>query len=440
MERYVLIGAGSASFTRGLLADLVASGQQCEVRLVDPNPEALRVAERLAHKMIAQTHAPIVLRASTNRRDVLLGATVVICTVGVGGRRAWEQDVFIPRQYGVYMPVGDTVGPGGSSRSIRMIPAMIAIARDVADLCPDALFFNYSNPMAPICQAITHAVGIPVIGLCHGVLHVLHFLAETLHVPAATLRAHYAGYNHLTWMTSIDSAGTDLMPLMHAYAKAQQTIPVTHADQNRFSWELFQLTGAFPAVLDRHVTEFFPQFFRNGQYYGMRLGVDAFSFEGTIADGDAEFSAMAADALATTPLPDTLFVREAGEHEQVVEIVQTIRRHTPEVYAINSPNRGQVPDLPLGAIVESPAQMQNGMLTPLVQAPLGPAAAGMLASRYAWVNLIVEAALTQNRDAFLQALIIDGSVASLQDVYAMGTALWTHTTSYIDTTTNGRGK
>lgn len=440
MERYVLIGAGSASFTRGLLADLVSSGQQCEVRLVDPNPEALRVAERLAHKMIAQTNAPILLRASTQRRDVLPGATVVICTVGVGGRRAWEQDVFIPRQYGVYMPVGDTVGPGGSSRSIRMIPAMIAIAQDVADLCPDALFFNYSNPMAPICQAITQAVGIPVIGLCHGVLHVLHYLADTLQLPAATLSAQYAGYNHLTWMTAIHSAGIDVMPRMRAHASAQQSVPVTHADQNRFSWELFQLTGAFPAVLDRHVTEFFPQFFRGGHYYGMRLGVDAFSFEGTIADGDAEFAAMAADALATAPLPDRLFVREAGEHEQVVDIVQTIRHQTSEIYAINIPNRGHVPDLPLGAIVEAPAQMHNGVFTPLVQAPLGPAAAGMLASRYAWVDMIVEAALTQNRDAFFQALIIDGSVASLPDVYAMGAALWTHTTSYIDTTTNGRGK
>ena len=439
MECYVLIGAGSASFTRGLLADLVSSRQICEVRLVDPNPDALRTAERLATKMIAQTNAPITLRASTQRREVLVGATVVICTVGVGGRRAWEQDVFIPRQFGIYMPVGDTVGPGGSSRAIRMIPAMVAIAQDVATLCPTALFFNYSNPMAPICQAITQAVGIPVIGLCHGVLHVMHYLADTLKLPAATMTAQYAGYNHLTWMTAVESASVDILPVMQAYATAQRDIPVTSAHQNRFSWELFALTGAFPAVLDRHVTEFFPQFFRSGHYYGMRLGVDAFSFEGTIAGGDAEFAAMHADALAAAPLPDHLFARESGEHEQVVEIVRTIRTQSAEVYAVNLPNTGQVPNLPRGAIVEAPAQMQNGALTPIVQAQLGMDVAGMLASRYAWVNTIVEAALTQNRDAFLHALIIDGSVASLADVNTMGVALWEHTTSYIDNTTNGRG-
>ncbi len=439
MERYVLIGAGSASFTRGLLADLVASRRPCEVRLVDPNPESLRVAEQLAHKMIAQTKAQITIRAHTNRRDALPGATVVICTVGVGGRRAWEQDVFIPRQFGIYMPVGDTVGPGGSSRAVRMIPAMIGIARDVAALAQDALFFNYSNPMAPICQAIHQAVGIPVIGLCHGVLHVQHYLADTLSLPAASLSAQYAGYNHLTWLTEIQSDGVDLMPRLRAYADAQMQVPVTHADQNRFSWELLRHTGAFPAVLDRHVTEFFPQFFRTGAYYGMRLGVDAFSFEGTIAGGDAEFAAMQADAQSSAPLPNRLFARESGEHEQVVEIVTAIRERRSDLYAVNLPNTGQVPDLPQGAIVESPAQMTTGKPTPIPQRPLGHATAGMLASRYAWVNVIVEAALHADRDAFLHALTIDGSVDSLAAVEAMGSALWTHTTGYIDASTNGKG-
>ena len=440
MEHYVLIGAGSASFTRGLLADLVAAGRPCEVRLVDPNPQALQVAHHLARKMIAQTGAPIGLRASTDRREALPGATVVICTVGVGGRRAWEQDVFIPRQYGIYMPVGDTVGPGGSSRAVRMIPAMVAIARDVAAYAPDAVFVNYSNPMAPICQAIQLAVGIPVIGLCHGVLHVLHYLADTLELPKASLTAQYAGYNHLTWMTAIASNGVDLMPRLHAYAASQQSVPVTHADQNRFSWELLRHTGAFPAVLDRHVTEFFPQFFRSGAYYGMRLGVDAFSFEGTIADGDAEFVAMEADATSLAPLPDRLFLRESGEHEQVVDIVRAIREQRNEVYAVNLPNTGQVPDLPRGAIVEAPAHMAKGIPTPIPQPPLGHATAGMLASRYAWVHVIVEAALTQNRDAFMHALTIDGSVDSLATVEALGADLWAHTTSYIDATTNGEGQ
>ena len=115
-ERFVLIGAGSAMFTRGMVADLIQRGEECDLALVDIDPEALAVAEGLTRKMIEARRSPIELSASLNRRDVLPGATAVICTIGVGGRRAWEQDVFIPRKYGIYQPVGDSVMPGGTSR------------------------------------------------------------------------------------------------------------------------------------------------------------------------------------------------------------------------------------------------------------------------------------------------------------------------------------
>ena len=88
--------------------------------------------------------------------------------------------MFIPRTYGIYQPVGDSVMPGGISRAMRMIPALIAIARDVAELCPNALFFNYSNPMTANCWAIRKATGVPVIGLCHGTFHVQRQLAGRL--------------------------------------------------------------------------------------------------------------------------------------------------------------------------------------------------------------------------------------------------------------------
>ena len=432
MECYVLIGAGSAVFTRGLLADLIAHGQPAEVRLVDPNPSALETAFGLAKKMIAQTGAPLTIKASTDRKELLRGATVVICTVGVGGRRAWEQDVFIPRAHGIYVPVGDTVGPGGSSRSVRMIPAMIAIARDVVALAPDALFFNYSNPMAPICQAIRQETGANVIGLCHGVLHVMHYLAEQLHISADDMQVSHAGYNHLTWLTAISHKGVDLFPAMRQLGAQLIAQAPTHPDHNRFSWELFNQVGAFPAVLDRHVTEFFPQFFRSGAYYGMTLGVDAFSFEGTIAGGDQEYSDMHHDALSSEPLPNHMFVRESGEHEQVVEIVSALRQGSGAIYAVNVPNNGIVPDLPTHAIVEIPARMEYNSVVPVQQPALGPACSGMLASRYAWVDAIVYAAVHKDRDAFIHALVIDGYVDSLTQANALGDELWHHTTRYLD--------
>jgi alpha-galactosidase len=85
-------------FTRGLVADLLRSGAEVDLALVDVDPVALDIVTKLASKMIAARRARITLSASVDRREALPGATVVICTIGVGGRRAWEQDVFVPRQ------------------------------------------------------------------------------------------------------------------------------------------------------------------------------------------------------------------------------------------------------------------------------------------------------------------------------------------------------
>ena len=142
-KKIVLIGAGSAVFTKGLIADFIKAGfGSWEIALCDINPEILREVEKLAKKMVEQKGADIIISASTERKDLLPGADFVVTTIAVGGRRAWEQDVLIPRKYGIYQPVGDSIMPGGISRAQRMIPVMIDIAKDVEKYCPDAYFFN----------------------------------------------------------------------------------------------------------------------------------------------------------------------------------------------------------------------------------------------------------------------------------------------------------
>ncbi|MDH7480644.1 MAG: hypothetical protein QHH26_01550 [Armatimonadota bacterium] len=408
-EKIVLIGAGSAMFTRGLIADLINRGNEIQLGLVDINPEALAVAEGLARKMIEARRAPIKLSASTDRRDVLPGATAVICTIGVGGRRAWEKDVFIPRKYGIYQPVGDSVMPGGSSRALRMIPAMVEIAKDVLDLAPNALFFNYGNPMAPVCRGVKKATNAEVVGLCHGVNGVAHYLANVLGVQISRLSYTAVGMNHLTWFTEVQVDGKDAMPRLQEIAAARKI-----EDGDPFSWHLLRLFGAFPAVLDRHVCEFFTQFFADGSYYGKKLGVDAFSFEETIAWGDRIFEEMREDALSSKPLREEYFLKIGGEHEQVIEIIDSILTNAGRVYSANLPNRGQVPNLPPESVIESPAVADASGLKPIPQKPLPSALAGTLATRLMWVETIVEAALEGSRTKFVQALVLDGSVKSLE--------------------------
>ena len=436
-ERIVLIGAGSTVFTRGLVADLIRRGAETDLALVDVDPHALDVAERLATKMITARTAPITLSADVERRRLLPGATAVICTVGVGGRRGWERDVFIPRTHGINMPVGDTVGPGGSSRALRMIPAMVAIARDARELAPSALFFNYGNPMAPVCRAIHRATGVPVMGLCHGVAGVARYIEDALGVARGSLRSTAVGINHLTWFVETRVGGVDVMPRLRAIAAARsgrlpatdpallgaEPTPFDDPTDNPFSWELLHRFGAFPAALDRHVTEFFPQFFREGGYYGKTLGVDAFSFEGTIARGDGEFAQMAADARAPGPLPPDYFDRMEGEHEQVIEIIDAIRGEQGRVFSVNLPNTGQAPNLPPDVIVEGPAVADGAGLRAIAQPPLPAALVGTLVGRYMWVETIVEAALEGSRDKFIQALVLDGAVRSLDEAVILADEL-----------------
>ena len=185
-EKVVLIGAGSTMFMRGLLRDLIHRQWDAEVSLVDTDPKALSFAAGLARKMIEARRASLKLSCSTDRRDVLAGATAVITTIGVGGRRAREFDVCIPRKYGIYQTVGDTVMPGGTSRVLRMVPPMVQIAEDVLDLAPQALFFNYSNPMSAVCRGVRKATRADIVGLCHSVCQTHRYLAHTLGVRPRT--------------------------------------------------------------------------------------------------------------------------------------------------------------------------------------------------------------------------------------------------------------
>jgi alpha-galactosidase len=434
-EKIVLIGAGSAMFTRGVVRDLMTHGMHADLALVDIDPVALDVAYGLATKMVTARNAPLRVSATLDRREVLKGATIVIVTIGVGKRRAWEQDVFVPRKYGLNYPVGDSVGPGGTSRALRMIPAMVAIARDVLELCPDALFFNYANPMSANCRAVHKATGAPMVGLCHGTWDTVSYLARELGVQRSDLTTTAIGINHCTWFVNVLCKGEDAMPALHrrareilapvntafeAYIKNGTPMPSSGSPfessfNHPFSWQCLEWFGAFPAPLDRHVTEFFPQFFRDGRYYGKLLGKDEFTFEGTIAVGDRIYEEMSVAAHDEKPLSDEYFEKLGGEHEQVLDIIEAIRSNQPRLFYTNLPNTGQIPNLPLGVVVEAPAVTDERGLHALVQAPLPTGVAGALATRFQWVEATVEAALETNpaarREKFIQALILDGCVA-----------------------------
>jgi len=306
--------------------------------------------------------------------------------------------------------------PGGISRALRMIPPLVKITNSIAELCPNAWFFNYSNPMSANCCAIRQATNVPVVGLCHGVFHVERQLADFIGAPPEEVTSLYTGINHCTFIYDFRWKDRDALPLIQArlnqergesarLTKLKEIFPEidgfsneVQSASNPFAWSIFETYQAYPAVNDRHVVEFFPERFPNGAYYGKTLGVDAFSFENTIAGGDNAYVVMQAISTGKKPLDNGIFQRSAGEHGQ--------RR----IFSVNLPNLGAVPNLPFGAVLELPA-VATATGFRAIQLPDFPNTLASIVNRkLTAIQLTVEAALNGDRGLFIEALLADGAV------------------------------
>ncbi len=145
-----------------------------------------------------------------DRKEALRDANYVFSMVRVGGLEAFAHDIEIPLKYGVDQCVGDTLGPGGIFYALRTIPVLLGIAEDMREVCPNALFLNYSNPMAMNSWAVRLRGGVRYVGLCHGVQHGAHQIANAFGIPPEELEYVCAGINHQTWFIKVAHKGKDL--------------------------------------------------------------------------------------------------------------------------------------------------------------------------------------------------------------------------------------
>jgi alpha-galactosidase len=178
-----------------------------------------------------------------------------------------------------------------------------------------------------------------------------------------------------------------------------------------FAWSIFERYQVFPVAMDRHITEFFPERFPHGDYYGRTLGVDAFSIDGRIALGDTWYDEMLAVAKSSDPLPKSYFENVPGESEQLIEMMQSLLLDRRHVFSVNMPNRGAVPGLPSEAILEMPAAAGAPGFCPLQSQALPPALTAKLLEKITGIEITVQAATTGNFDLFVEALLADGSVS-----------------------------
>ena len=217
MPKITLIGAGSVEFTRIITVDLVAFPElrDATISLHDIDEERLATAERLVEHLNQAAGASLAVESHLDRRAALQGADFVVNEIQVGGFDATLRDFEIPTKYGLRQTIGDTLGVGGIFRGLRTIPVIVAIANDMADVCPDALLLNYANPMAMLCWAVWEGSRFSnVVGLCHSVQNTHEQLAEMVGVPEEEIDFLTAGLNHQAFVLRFERGGESLYPLL----------------------------------------------------------------------------------------------------------------------------------------------------------------------------------------------------------------------------------
>ncbi|MCL2057883.1 MAG: alpha-galactosidase [Oscillospiraceae bacterium] len=216
-KKIVFIGAGSVTFTRNLVRDILTfpAFSDAIISLVDISEDNLALAKTVVEKIIETGKYGATVQATTKREEALVGADGVLCTIAVGSNEVMQLDRAIPTEYGCSISVGDTRGPSGVFRYLRTINVMIDIVKDIEKYCPDAIFLNYTNPMAMICRTLQEvAPKVRTSGLCHSVQGTAEMLARWIGAEMEDVDFVCAGINHQAFYLDYKWKGKDAYPLL----------------------------------------------------------------------------------------------------------------------------------------------------------------------------------------------------------------------------------
>lgn len=402
MPRIVLVGAGSVEFTRNLLGDFLSYPELNDVEIVlhDIDPDRLLTAERMARWTADALGASPRIHGQLDRREALRGADFVINTIQVGGARATQLDFDVPGRHGLRYTINDTINAGGVFRGLRTIPVVLGIVRDMAEACPEALFLNYTNPMAMVVRAVDEAVGRPIVGLCHSVYWTVDTLAGYLGIPAAEVMAESAGVNHLAWVTRLEHRGVDLYPALHAFVDSGR-VP----DDDLVRADLFRRFGRYPTEASEQQAEYSPWYIPKADLVE-RLHVPIGEYLSRVAHNLDEFAETKRRLAAGEPFE----IERSGEYAAV--IVHSMVTGEPARIVANVPNDGGrlIPNLAGDACVEVPALVDGLGVHPTAVAPLPPQCAAYTRPAVDTQELTVRAALDADRDLVYHAVLTDPQV------------------------------
>jgi alpha-galactosidase len=432
--KIAIIGAGSLSFTRTLVRDIlcVPELRDSTFALMDIHPGHLDRVASLVRREIEGNGFPAKVLATTERAPALEGAGYVISVVRVGGLDAFATDVEIPLKYGVDQCVGDTLCAGGILYAQRNIPVIVDLCRDIrAHAVPGALFMNYANPMAMNCWAAARAgAGVWTVGLCHGVQgghwqlsQVIQLLVNKGKKPGSRgytpvtvkdVDIICAGINHQTWYTQVRYRGEDWTPRLLEGFMAHPRF----AREEKVRIDMLRRFGYYSTESNGHLSEYVPWYRKRRKDISKWIDKSVWihgesgGYLRYCREGREDFERSHAKLLSDPVVPIDPAKRSNEHGSHIIEALETGRVYRGH---FNLPNCGCIANLPDDAIVEAPGYVdRNGISTPRVgDLPLGCAAVCNVSVSVQ--RLAVEAALAGDVALLKQAVMMDPLTGAVCD-------------------------
>lgn len=416
MPKVTFIGAGSTVFVKNVLGDVMTTPalQGFELALFDIDQERLRDSERLLNSIKATLGSTCNVKAYTDRKEALRGAKYVINAIQVGGYDPCTiTDFEVPKKYGLRQTIADTLGIGGIFRNLRTIPVMLDFAKDMQEVCPDALFLNYTNPMAVLTNVMNTVGGIKTVGLCHSVQVCVADLFKSLDMDAAGVESKIAGINHMAWLLEVKKDGVDLYPEIKRRAAEKQK--EKHHDMVRF--ELMLRFGYYVTESSEHNAEYHPYFIKKSypeliEKYNIPLD---------------EYPRRCINQInGWKEMREKIFASESIEHQRSKEyasyIMEAIETNIPYKIGGNVMNTGLITNLPKEACVEVPCLVDRSGITPTYVGDLPPQLAALNRTNINTQLLTIEAAVTGKKEHIYHAAMLDPHTSaelSLDDITAL---------------------
>jgi len=417
VSKITFLGAGSSIFAKNVLGDCmrVEALQDFEISLFDIDHERLQDSEKMLNNIKKNLGSTVKIVSYTDRKEALRGAKYVINAIQVGGYKpSTVIDFEIPKKYGLRQTIADTIGIGGIFRSLRTIPVMMDFAKDMQEVCPDAWFLNYTNPMSTLTGSMLRYTGIKTVGLCHSVQGCAEDLLKSLDMPTDNIQWEIAGINHVAWLTEITRNGEDLYPEIKRRAIEKQK--EKHNDMVRF--ELMLRFGYYVTESSEHNAEYHPYFIKS-QYPELidRYNIPLDEYPRRCVSQIEDWKKMREDLVNDENLTHER-TNEYGSY-----IIEAMETNQPIKIGGNVLNTGGlISNLPENACVEVPCLVDASGITPTYVGELPEQLAALNRTNINTQLLTIKAAMTLKKEHIYHAAMLDPHTSaelSIDDIVSM---------------------